>query len=157
MTEFNGVHFIKHGSVETVIVVHLVQIFLATFGDKLFIPVFTMPAALILSSVTLLESALLHPVLFTPTLCSFLCPDLSRDPPMRATCPMYLFAFNYFAPKIFEEEFNPQNSSKSKASLRQTPKSDRLKTVCCRNLIARNGVVTGQKQSNFFFFFVRTP
>jgi len=93
MTEFNGVHFIKHGSVETVIVAHLVQIFLATYGHKLFIPAFTIPAALMLSSVTLLESALLPPVLLTPTLCSFLCPDLSRDPPMRATCPIDLFAF----------------------------------------------------------------
>lgn len=49
--------------------------------------------------------------------------SLSHDPPMHTTCPIDLFAFNSFTQKIFEEEYSPKYLSKSKASLRQIPKS----------------------------------
>jgi len=153
MTEFNRVYFIKHGSVETVIVVHLVQIFLATYGDKLFIPVFTIPAASMLSPVALLESAILDLTLLTPTLYSFLRPAchvihqcmlhaLLISLPLIRSPQKYLRKNT--VPKI---RLNARPPSAKLLSQKKTPVDcDRLKTVCCRILIARNGVVTAKAQ-----------
>lgn len=143
MTEFDSILCIKHTSVEKVLVAHLVQIFPATYEDKLFIPVFTVSAALMLSSVSLMESALVHPV-------------LSRDSPQWVLLALLISLPLIRSPQKYLRKgtmprirLNPRPPSVKLPSRMETHVDcHRLKPVCCRNLIARHGVVTGQKQSN---------
>jgi hypothetical protein len=124
ITEFNCMHFIKHSPVETVIVAHLVNIFLAIYENQLFFPMFTTARstdALVsqLNGVSTITSN----IFLTSTLFSYLCSDLSSDPSSACYIPYWSLCPRLVHPKNIWGRVQPQEFVWIQG-LRPTPKSE---------------------------------